>query len=219
MATLTPTLQTLSIATSLIASGGIATITIFDVPMLLAQPASHSLPSIRWLFSRGSHIFPTAALLSSAGFTVLAYHAIPAASRTLIQFLKLGSNGPIVGGYSLAAALCISIAPVTKFGMIPTNFELIQMNESKGGARSIGAMKKGGRFKAGQRSAEDSVAGKGEGSEFSDLSGPMSRTPKDTTEEEDEKVKTLLIKFAELNMVRAVVMGLGGVVGLYTALL
>lgn len=218
MATLTSALQTFSITTSLVASGGIATLSLFDVPILQAQPASRSLPSIRWLFSRGSHVFPTAALLSSAGFTALAYNAIPATSRTVLQLLNLGSNGPLVGGYSLAAALCISIAPVTRFAMLPTNFELIKLNESKGGARSAQAARSSKGHTAGTRSAEDSVMGKGEGAEFSDVSRPMERTPKDTSEGEDEKVRKLLTKFALLNMVRAVVIGLGGVVGLFTAL-
>lgn len=218
MASLTPALQTFSITTALIASGGIATLSLFDVPILQAQPASRSLPSIRWLFSRGSHIFPAAALLSSAGFVTLAYNALPAASRTFIQLLKIGSKGSRVGGYTLAAALCISIAPVTRFAMIPTNFELIKLNESKGGARSEQSAKASKGHAAGQRSAEDSVAGKGEAAEFKDLSRPMERTPKDTSEGEDEKVRRLLTKFAALNMVRAAVIGLGGVVGLYTAL-
>ncbi|KAK9773071.1 hypothetical protein AB5N19_05776 [Seiridium cardinale] len=217
MTPLTPILQTISITSSLLAAAGIATISLFDVPILQAQPASRSLPSIRWLFSRGSHIFPTAGSLSCAGFMVLAYQSIPATSRTLFQLAKLTSNGPQVSGYLLAAVLSISIAPITG-RMIPTNFELIKMNESKAGARSADSAKSDSGFKPGQRSAEDSVAGKGEGAEFRDLSGPLRKTPEDTSEAEDKKVRQLLSKFSKLNMLRATVIGLGGVVGLFTAL-
>lgn len=62
MATLTQAVQVSSIATSLIAAGGIASLSLFDVPELASQPADRALPQIRWLFSRGSHIFPQAAV-------------------------------------------------------------------------------------------------------------------------------------------------------------
>ena len=75
--------KVVAVSFSLIASGGILALSLFDIPELRAQPASRSLPAIRWLFSRGSHIFPQAALISSVSFATLAYHAyqaLPAAS-------------------------------------------------------------------------------------------------------------------------------------------
>jgi hypothetical protein len=214
--------QTISISISLIASGGIAALSVFDVPELQAQPASRSLPSIRWLFSRGSHIFPQAAFLSGAGFSYLAYKSLPAASATITQLVKIAANGSRVNGFLAAGLLCISIGPVTTFAMIPTNFALIKMNADKGGARSsasaAAAQSNGQNYKAGERSATDSVNGKGEGREFTDLSGPQSRTVDNTSGAEDEKVRELLTKFSRLNMLRAVLLGAGGILGLVTAL-
>ncbi|ORY07934.1 hypothetical protein BCR34DRAFT_16188 [Clohesyomyces aquaticus] len=56
----TQALQIIGVSTALMASGGIACLSLFDIPLLSSQPASRSLPQIRWLFSRGSHIFPAA---------------------------------------------------------------------------------------------------------------------------------------------------------------
>ncbi|KAF7503535.1 hypothetical protein GJ744_003647 [Endocarpon pusillum] len=204
--------QILSISTALIGSGGIAALSLFDVPELQSQPASRSLPSIRWLFSRGSHIFPLAAFLSSAGFAFLAYAARPATSMSITQILSHGR----VPGYIAAAILTISIGPFTSL-MIPTNFKLIKANEERGGARSA---KSAGQTntQAGHRSADDSVAGKGEAAEFKDLSVPQTKTTENTTPAEDEEVRELLGKFGRLNAVRAVFMAAGGMVGLATAL-
>lgn len=58
----TQIIQTLSISVSLYAGGGIAALSIFDVPELQSQPADRSLPMTRWLYSRGGHIFPQAAV-------------------------------------------------------------------------------------------------------------------------------------------------------------
>jgi hypothetical protein len=114
----------LSACTSLIGSGGILALTFFDIPILASQPASRSLPSTRWLFSRGSHVFPTAAIISSTGFASLAYASIPNEVR-LFEILRTSSDARFkVMGYLAASLLSISIAPVTSF-MIPTNFRLI----------------------------------------------------------------------------------------------
>lgn len=107
--------------------------------------------------------------------------------------------------------------------MVPTNFTLIKKNEEKKGFRSQVSAKStnkdGGEFKAGERSAEDSVNGKGEGgNEVTDLSGPQEKTGKETTGEEDEEVKMLLERFGWLNWVRAVLIGAGGVCGLVVTL-
>ncbi|KAH7173951.1 uncharacterized protein B0J16DRAFT_351135 [Fusarium flagelliforme] len=199
--------QVFSIATSLVASGGIATLTFFDVPELQSQPASRSLPSIRWLFSRGSHVFPSASLLSTIGFIYSA--SFSNGSSTLYS---ISTNTPKANGFLLAAALSFGIAPFTQL-MIPTNFALIKKNNELGGARS----KKAGGGKT-DRSALDSVMGSGEGDEFTDLSGPQERTKEDSSQEDDEKVRELLEKFRWLNLVRAVLIGAGGVVGLYAAM-
>ncbi|KAK7955167.1 hypothetical protein PG988_015861 [Apiospora saccharicola] len=187
-ATLTA-LQAVSITSSLMVAGGIATMSLFDIPMLQAQPASRSLPSIRWLFSRGSHIMPTAAFAAGTGFT---------------------------RGYLVAALCNFAIGPVTSL-MLPTNMALIKQNEEQGGSRSAQAAKDG-RYKPGQRSAADSIAGKGEGRQFTDLSGPQEKTPLGSSKAEEEEVRGLLGKFAKLNAVRAACCMVGGVIGLFTAL-
>lgn len=103
--------------------------------------------------------------------------------------------------------------------MIPTNFQLIKMNEERGGARSdASARESSGSNQAGKRSALNSVNGKGEGPEFTDLSGPQARTEEKTTKADDQKVRELLDRFAVLNALRAVLIGAGGVVGLLVAL-
>ncbi|KAK8032027.1 hypothetical protein PG990_001761 [Apiospora arundinis] len=212
-------LQTVSITSSLMVAGAIANMSLFDIPMLQAQPASRSLPSIRWLFSRGSHIMPTAAFGAGAGFVSLAFLALPpaaAAGGVLTRILA----SPKTQGY-LAAAVCnFALGPVTSF-MIPTNFALIKKNEELGGSRSAQAAAANARsaeYKPGQRSAADSVAGKGEGSQFTDLSGPQEKTPLSSSEAEDEEVRQLLGKFAKMNAVRAAFCMAGGAIGLLTAL-
>ncbi|CAK3973694.1 hypothetical protein DOTSEDRAFT_69315 [Lecanosticta acicola] len=216
---LTKTLQTVAIASSLVGAGGIATLSLFDIPEIQSQPANRSLPMIRWLFSRGSHIFPSASFLSFLTFLYLAYDALPANLRTLTQILR-STNGFRVNGYLVAAILSISIAPWTMSVMVPNNFALIKKNADKGGARSAKAaeeLAKSG-YKPGERSALDSVNGKGEGDEFTDLSGPQEKTELDSTEEEDEEVRQMLGTFARQNAVRAVLLGAGGVVGLLAAI-
>ncbi|KAA8627750.1 hypothetical protein PtrSN002B_009013 [Pyrenophora tritici-repentis] len=100
--------------------------------------------------------------------------------------------------------------------MVPTNFALIEKNEELGGSRST----KSARYrrqngeKAGEKSAEESVEGEGDVSQWRDLSGPMEKTEKESSEEMDEVVDGLLEKFAKLNLARAVMIGAGGVVGL-----
>jgi hypothetical protein len=213
----TQAIQVMSIATSLIASGGIATLSLFDIPIIKSQPASRSLPSIRWLFSRGSHIFPTAALISSSGFAYLAYSVLPSSQRTLSGVLQQATGGQ-VGLYVAAAALTFSIAPWTAQVMVPTNFELISKNEQKGGARSAASAEYRAAKGAQVRTAEESTDSKDDVSQWTDVSGPQERTAKDNTKEEDEEVRRLLDKFGKMNGVRAVLMGIGGVVGLIGAL-
>ncbi|CEI62537.1 hypothetical protein FVEN_g5079 [Fusarium venenatum] len=203
--------QVLSITTALLASGGIATLTFFDIPELQSQPASRSLPAVRWLFSRGSHVFPSASLISTIGFIYSA--SLDNGSSSPLYFIS--NNTSKTNGLLLAAALSFSIAPFTQV-MIPTNFALIRENNKLGGARSRRAAAEGDAST--DRSAFDSVKGSGEGVEFTDLSGPQERTKEDSNQEQDEKVNALLEKFRWLNLVRAALIGAGGVVGLYAAL-
>lgn len=220
----TTALQVMSIAISLSAAGGIASLSLFSTPSLLALPGSRSLPQIRWLFSRGSHIYPTASFFSSAGFASLAFTRLPGQSSITQSVLKLATlqGGAVPNGYLAAAALCLSIAPFTSV-MIPTNFALIAKNEEKGGARSERSAREQGQRGDGaqkqrSRTAEESVSGQGQPDQFMDLSGPQSKTNMNTTDKEDEEIRELLAKFGKLNLVRAVLLGAGGIVGLATAL-
>lgn len=225
MSTLTSFLQTVSISSALIAAGGIATLTLFDVPILQSQPASRSLPSTRWLFSRGSHIFPTAALVSGAGFGVLALRAVPV---PISQFFKaigsrgIGAIGAKSGGYLVAGLLCLSIGPWTSIEMVPNNFAMIKINADKKGSiseNSAEVLKSVSQTGSNQRTSLDSVNGEGEANQWTDLSGPQEETPVKSTAAEDEKVREMLGIFGRQNMARAVFIGLGGVMGLWVALI
>ncbi|KAF2159484.1 hypothetical protein M409DRAFT_60828 [Zasmidium cellare ATCC 36951] len=219
MSTTTKIAQIISISSALLGAGGIAALSLYNVPQLKAQPADRSLPAIRWIFSRGSHTFPVAINTSTAGFLYLAYTYIPQDLRTFTQLFKT-ANGLKVNGYLAASVLSFSIAIYTAWFMIPNNFALIKKNEEKGGARSANSartMREQG-YRPGDRSAEDSVYSKGEGNEFTDLSGPQSKTESSSGEAEDRKVWEMLDKFGRQNLLRAVGLGLGGVVGLVTAL-
>lgn len=122
----TQTIQILSITTALLASGSIATLSLFATPLLQSQPASRSL---RWLFSRGSHIFPTSALLSSSGFAYLAYTSLPThATHSLFTHATTGKSGLYLAasalafscydhGYCLSEQLCI-FSPEQGLGLL-----------------------------------------------------------------------------------------------------
>ena len=122
-----------------------------------------------------------------------------------------------MNGNLLAGALSISIALFTTLVMIPTNFALIEKNEDLGGARSEKSAKER-EGKVGGKSAEESVAGKGDINQMQDLSGPQEKTEGDGTEEEESVVRELLVKFKWLNLCRAVLIGASGVVGMVTAI-
>ncbi|KNG51613.1 mfs general substrate transporter [Stemphylium lycopersici] len=195
----TQTIQILSISTAFVASGGIAALSLFDIPIMRSLPASRSLPMIRWLFSRGSHIFPTAAILSSSGFIYLAYKSVPSPSlksvSSLLQHIIKGRPGY----YLAAAALSFGIAPITRF-MIPTNFTLIRKNEELGGSRSAASASYRNQAGSNARSADESVDSKDDVSQWKDLSMPQEKTQKESSKEEDKEVDELLAKFGKLNM-------------------
>lgn len=225
MPPLIPFFQTISISTALLAAGGIATLTFFDVPILQSQPASRSLPATRWLFSRGSHVFPTAAFVSAAGFGVLGSQALPVPLSQVFKAIAsqgIKAIGARSGGYLVAGIFCLSIAPWTSVVMIPNNFALMQLNADKLGSRSAKSaevLRATSRDDSKQRTSLDSVNGKGEANQWTEFSGPQKKTPVKSTAAEDEKVKEMLGLFGRQNLVRAVLMGLGGVVGLWAALL
>lgn len=102
--------------------------------------------------------------------------------------------------------------------MVPTNFELIRRNEELGGSRSARSAEYRAEKGKGPRSPEESVRGKEDLNEMGDGSGPQGETRRESTEREDEEVRALLERFRWMNMVRAVLMGLGGIVGLVGAL-
>lgn len=104
--------------------------------------------------------------------------------------------------------------------MVPNNFASIKMNADKGRARNEKAWAKDGPGVARPgRTAEDSVRGEEEGDEFTDWSGPQGKTRDASTREEDDEVRQRLAAFGRQNMVRAVLMAAGGIVGLVTVLL
>jgi len=214
----TQTIQILSISTALLASGGIAALSLFDIPLLQSQPASRSLPMIRWLFSRGSHTFPTAAITSASGFVYLAYKALPPSSVNSISSVVQHAVKGKPGLYLAAAALSFSIAPITGLAMIPTNFALIKKNEELGGSRSKASAEYRENAGSKERSADESVDSKDDVSQWKDLSVPQEKTERQSTQAEDQEVNELLDKFGKLNMLRAVAIGSGGIVGLMAVL-
>ena len=155
------------------------------------------------------------AVLSSSGFAYLSYTSIPSGSNLFQSAVFRGQPGL----YLAAAALVISIAPFTTLVMVPTNFALIKMNEEKGGSRSTASAKYRQNAGSKQRNADESVASKGDVSQWKDLSGPQEKTLKGSSKEEDEEVRALLDKFGKLNGVRALLMAAGGAVGLMSALM
>ncbi|CZR67783.1 uncharacterized protein PAC_17682 [Phialocephala subalpina] len=215
--TTTIILQTLSISTSFIAAGGTASLSLFDIPILKSQPdGGRPLPPLHPLAlqPRLPQLSPSRSL-SSAGFAYLAFTSLDP-GQSISQLLRVLSNSGKVNGYLAAAALSMSIGPFTRLGMIPTNSELIEINEKRDGKRSERSARDG---REGKGTATSSVNGEGEGAEFTDLSGPQERTEKEITAEDNERVNRLLEKFEGLNATRAVLIGAGGLVGLVTALL
>ncbi|KAL0490658.1 yidC [Acrasis kona] len=209
-------INTVSISASLIAAGFNYCFCFFDIPILKAQKASRSLPSIRWLFSRGSHVLPTLAAVATSGFAYLAYLSAPQGKGPL-QLLNFADNGIKFNGYLLSSLLNFAIVPFTMLVMLSNNFKLIKMNEEKGGTRSADSARHRG-SKREKVSAYESISGKGALNQFTDLSGPQEKTIEDTTEAEDKEVNQSLDLFQKHNLVRAVLSTAGGMVGIWTAL-
>lgn len=106
--------QTIGIASAFGAAGGMTALSVFDVPIFKALPASHSLPQIRWMFSRGSHVYPTAGFLSALSFAYLAYDFLPGSSDSVADLLRSLTSGGKSTAYLTAALLCIGIGPATQ---------------------------------------------------------------------------------------------------------
>ncbi|KXT17954.1 hypothetical protein AC579_9580 [Pseudocercospora musae] len=158
-------------------------------------------------------------VLLAADFAYLAYDALLPKIRTITQLLKT-TNGFKVNAYLAAALLAFSVGPWTARVMISNNFALIKKNEDLGGSRSSASAEEERRqgIKPGQRSAKDSVESKGSASELRNLSGPMARTAKSPSEAEDQQVRDMLAKFGRQNVVRAFLLGGGGIIGLLATL-
>lgn len=117
------TAKILGISTSLLAAGGILSLSAFVIPPL-TSPSSPSTPSatlqsLRLVFSRGSHVFPELASLASAAFAYVAYHAPSTASPPLASTGSLYSSSSPRASYVAASLLSISIAPFTVGVMVP----------------------------------------------------------------------------------------------------
>ena len=90
------------------------------------------------------------------------------------------------------------------------------MNERLGGARSQASAQQATR--TGGRTFAESIDGKDDISQFTDLSDPQTTTARKASAEEERRVQELLGTFGWLNAGRALLMGAGGVVGLFIAL-
>lgn len=88
------------------------------------------------------------------------------------------------------------------------------MNEELGGTRSEKSAEWRSERGSGARSADASVDGEEDVSQWKDLSPPQEKTARQSSEKEDIEVRALLEKFSRLNALRAVAIGAGGVVGL-----
>lgn len=216
-------LQTVGITTSLLSAGALLAYNFFDIPVLKSQPASRSLPSIRWFFSRGSHLFPSAVVVSTSAFTCLAYNATLPVQGSGLSALQLMTYGR-VPGYIAAALLASGVAIVTMTVMVPhPNFDIIRLNKELGGAASQGLKREQQRQDVSDEKLENSsgppdVDGDFKASEFRDTTGPMGETDRQSTPEQDEKARELIERFRQLNMVRTLLMLGSGIVGLIVAL-
>jgi hypothetical protein len=142
------------------------------------------------------HRQTTAAL----GFVYLAYTSIPTQDRAFSHLSTLLKTHPKAGGYLFAASMALSILPFTRFVMLPNNMALMNKNAEKGGQRSV---KEAKGEKEGNFGAQFRPQGKLEGS-FS--------------EAEEKEVREMMGLFISQNLWRAGLLGVGGLAGLWTAL-
>ena len=128
--------QLASIGLSLVTSGAIISMSLFEIPNIQERPVEFSLPYLRWLFSRGSHTMPQAAATVASGFTYLAYRSLPAGSESVGNLLTTFGTFATKDMYLASGALCLGIAPVTTFIMLPNNLALRSLNDDKGADRA-----------------------------------------------------------------------------------
>ncbi|KAI5206801.1 hypothetical protein E4T39_02334 [Aureobasidium subglaciale] len=86
------------------------------------SPAS-TLPSIRFIFSRGSHFFPQAATFAAANFGYLAFYS----STSVVKVL--GMDMGTRAGFVVAAVLSMAIGPITGVMLPVCNNPLREMAE------------------------------------------------------------------------------------------
>ncbi|THY23431.1 hypothetical protein D6D01_05964 [Aureobasidium pullulans] len=120
---------TVSIATA----GAIISISALYTPLLSSSarsqesskpnPAS-TLPAIRFIFSRGSHFFPQAAVFAAANLGFLAYHS-PAGQVVKVLATEITRRNGLI----LAAALSMAIGPITGIMLPICNNPLREMAE------------------------------------------------------------------------------------------
>jgi hypothetical protein len=157
--------------------------------------------------------------LASVGFAQLACASWPEKSFSIAHALH-GPNAGRIGGYVTAAVLSSSAAFYTTLFMTPNNFALIEENDKLGGSRSAESAKvrKAQNIQPGEHSFKESIDGKGSANQWTDLSGPQTKTVLESTPELDERIGKMLAYFQQQNMIRAAILASGGIVGLATAL-
>lgn len=139
--------QTLGITTSLIASGGILTLSLFTAQNLKSQePRETTLQNLRFTFSRGSHIFPPLSAISAAAFSYLAYTASLASTQAPLVRLASNSVPKVLNAmtkrdcYIAAAVACFSIMPFTVAYMVPkANGRLLELMDKKEEGKGVQA--------------------------------------------------------------------------------
>lgn len=130
--------QTLATTTTLLTAGTILSLSVFDSPLLastarstkspLPSPAS-TLPAIRFIFSRGSHLIPQSATVASSLYLYLWYSSPSGVSNASVTLLArlLGVQISQRTGYLIAAVLSASIMPMTGIMLPAANQRLREL--------------------------------------------------------------------------------------------
>ncbi|KAI5270176.1 hypothetical protein E4T47_06365 [Aureobasidium subglaciale] len=125
---------------SIATAGAILSISALYTPLLSNSARSQSsskpsptatLPSIRFIFSRGSHFFPQAATFAAANFSYLAYYSANTAVKVL--GMEMGTRT----GFVAAAVLSMAIGPITGLMLPVCNNPLREMAELERQGRGI----------------------------------------------------------------------------------
>lgn len=145
--------QTAAISISLATSGGILAISNLINPLLdnsarsvsSSQPdPSSTLPAVRFIFSRGSHIFPQAASIAGAAYFYLWYNtptSVALGGSGSIAVLRdvLGLDVSRRVGYLVAGLMTVSIGPITGLMLPAANQRLRELAdmEAKGNGEKV----------------------------------------------------------------------------------